>query len=157
MDADFSPLRALVESQHCAALATLHDGEPLVSMVPFAIQPEGAGIIVHVSTLAAHTRDMLASARVSLLVMDAPRAAVTPQARARLTIQGTARQLSASGDEHPAAKATYLARFPDSEYLFGFADFSLFAITPTSARWVGGFAQAKTLSAARLAEILRRS
>jgi heme iron utilization protein len=157
VDADLAPLRAVLESQDCAALATLHDGEPFVSMVPFAVQPDGAGFIIHVSTLATHTRDMLASPRVSLLVMDAPRPDVMAQARPRLTLQGTARQLLASSAERTDAKATYLARFPESEPLFGFTDFSLFVITPTSARWVGGFAQAKTISAARLAEILRRS
>jgi putative heme iron utilization protein len=38
--------------------------------------------------------------------------------------------------------------------LFGFADFSLFAILPESIRFVGGFAQATTISPETLAEIL---
>jgi hypothetical protein len=38
--------------------------------------------------------------------------------------------------------------------LFSFADFSLFAIWPDSIRFVGGFAQATTLSPETLAEVL---
>ena len=53
-----------------------------------------------------------------------------------------------------AAKAAYLARFPESVELFGFADFSLFVIGPTSARFVGGFAQATSLSPETLRGIL---
>lgn len=152
-----SALHRLVHTQSAGALGTLHAGDPFVSMTPFAVLADGSALIVHVSHLAAHTRDMLASPRVSLLVMDAPRAGVPPQALARLTVQGEARPLAEPGAEHAAAKTAYLARFPDSEPLFGFADFALFAITPRSARWIGGFAQARTISALRLTEILRRS
>ncbi|MBU2641361.1 MAG: hypothetical protein Q8K57_08615 [Thiobacillus sp.] len=37
--------------------------------------------------------------------------------------------------------------------LFGFADFSLFALLPESIRFVGGFAQVTTLSPGTLAEV----
>jgi hypothetical protein len=37
--------------------------------------------------------------------------------------------------------------------MFGFADFSLFVIRPTSVRFVGGFAQAASFSPALLAGI----
>ena len=56
--------------------------------------------------------------------------------------------------EHAAAKAAYLTRFPQSEMMFGFSDFSLFAIVPESIRFVGGFAQATTISPETLAEVL---
>jgi hypothetical protein len=38
--------------------------------------------------------------------------------------------------------------------MFGFADFSLFVIVPRTVRFVGGFAQAKTISAESLARIM---
>lgn len=158
MDAEHAQaLHDLVHAQSVAALGTLHEGEPFVSMVPFACLPDAADLIIHVSALAAHTRDMQASPRVSLLVIAPPAPGVMPQGLARITIQGRARRLELDTAEHAAAKAAYLARFPDSEPLFGFADFSLFAIRPGAARFIGGFAHAKTLSAARLVEILRRS
>jgi hypothetical protein len=40
--------------------------------------------------------------------------------------------------------------------MFDFADFQLFLIQPTSARYVGGFARATTLTSDALADSLRR-
>ena len=147
-------LRDLLRTQEVAALGTLHQGEPYVSMVPFALRPGGTDFIVHVSQLAAHTRDMLAHPAVSLMVMALPAPGVTPQETARITVQGTAMQLVPGTPEHAAAQAAYLARFPQSEPMFGFADFSLFVIVPESIRFVGGFAQATTISPATLAHAL---
>lgn len=148
------PLRELLRAQPVASLGTLHLGRPYVSMVPFALLPGGAGFVVHVSQLAAHTRDMLLSPQVSLLVIAPPAAGVIPQELARVTIQGEAVQVASGTPEHAEAKAAYLARFPGSAQTFGFSDFSLFAIAPTSIRFVGGFAQATTLTPETLASVL---
>ena len=148
-------LRELLRTQEVAALGTLHKGHPYVSMVPFAILPDGSGFVIHVSQLAAHTQDMRLDPRVSLLVIAPPTPDVPPQGLARVTIQGRAAQYAAGTEAHAEAKAAYLGRFPDSAPMFGFADFSLFAIAPESIRLVGGFAQATTFSPATLAEALR--
>jgi putative heme iron utilization protein len=147
-------LRDLLGSQQVAALGTLHRGQPYVSMVPFALRPGATDFIIHVSQLAAHTKDMLASPQVSLLVIAPPAPGVMAQELARITVQGEARQYVQGTPERAAAKAAYLARFPQSEMMFGFADFSLFAIVPASIRFVGGFAQATTLSPQTLAQVL---
>lgn len=147
-------LRNLLHTQEVAALGTLHKGQPYVSMVPFALQPGGTDFLIHVSQLAAHTKDMLAHPLVSLLVMALPAPGVTAQETARITVQGEAVQLARDTPEYASAQAAYLARFPQSEMMFGFADFSLFAIVPESIRFVGGFAQATTISPATLAGAL---
>jgi hypothetical protein len=123
-------------------------------MVPFAMLPDGSGFVIHVSQLAAHTRDMLLSPQVSLLVVAPPTPEVPAQALARVTIQGRAVQYADATEGHAAAKVAYLSRFPRSAELFSFSDFSLFAIWPDSIRFVGGFAQATTLSPETLAEVL---
>jgi hypothetical protein len=69
-----------------------------------------------------------------------------PQSLARVTIQGDAREVGAGHPEHGPAREAYLGRFPDADELFELADFSLFLIGVRSARLVGGFAQAVTLS-----------
>ena len=46
----------------------------------------------------------------------------------------------------PRARQAYLERFPDAAELFQFADFSVFLIDVHAARYVGGFAQAVTLT-----------
>lgn len=138
-------LRTLLERQRIASLGTLHTGEPYVSMVPFALLP-GGDFIVHVSALAAHTKDMLQSPRVSLLVIAPLEADASPQALARVTIQADAGPLDESTPQHAEARAAYLGRFPQSAQTFELPDFALFAIRPRSLRLVGGFAQAKTLT-----------
>ena len=145
-------LHTLITTQPLAALGTVQGREPFVSMVPFAIssssiEPNGSKLIIHVSTLAAHTKHMLENSCVSLMVMAVSSPDVSAQATPRVTIQGTAAQLDKAGSEYEEAKAVYVERFPQSLDLFGFADFSLFSIAPTSARFVAGFAQAMTMSA----------
>ena len=149
------PLRELLQTQQVASLGTLHQGQPYVSMVPFSLRPGSTDFVIHVSQLAAHTKDMLINPQVSLLVIAPPTPDVTPQELARITVQGEAVQLQKDTPEHAAARAAYLARFPQSEMMFGFADFSLFAIVPSSIRFVGGFAQATTISPETLASVLR--
>ena len=147
-------LAQLLRARTTAALGTLHAGAPYVSMVPYAIAAEG--FLVHVSTLAAHTKDMLADARVSLLVAEAEGEAKSPLGLERVSVQATAEQVAAGAARLPEFRTAYLARFPDAGQMFGFADFSIFLIRPVSARFVAGFGQAHSLSAESLAQILRR-
>ncbi|MEQ1517321.1 MAG: pyridoxamine 5'-phosphate oxidase family protein [Usitatibacteraceae bacterium] len=148
-------LRDLVRTQTIAALGTLHAGEPYVSMVPYAMHDQSADFLIHVSRLAAHTADMIASPRVSLLIVASN--ADTPQSRARATVQADAVQLTTGSPEYAAAKACYIERFPDSEGIFELADFSIFRIAPISARVVGGFAQAFSLGAESFARAMREA
>jgi putative heme iron utilization protein len=151
--ANAAALRALIESQQVAALATLHRGKPAVSMVPYALLPSGEGFVVHVSRLATHTADMLAGPDVALLITANP-ASAPPRELPRLSIQGRATQLAGDSGAYSVARERYLARFPDSAELFGFADFSLFTITAQSARFVGGFANATTILGDELRAVL---
>lgn len=139
-------LRRLLEGQRIASLGTLHEGEPYVSMVPFALLPEGSGFVIHVSQLSSHTRDMLESPRVSLLVVAPETPGAPAQARARFTVQGRAEHDTASAPGYAAARETYLSRFPQAANMFELPDFLLFTIRPSSIRFIAGFAQAITLT-----------
>ncbi len=141
----FEPLRLLLRQQTIAALGTLHRGEPYVSMVPFALDESAPEFLIHVSGLSPHTRDMLEHPRVSLLIV-APDDGGRPQARARATVQGDASPFDADTPGHAAAQALYLQRFPHAADIFALPDFSLFAIRPDSVRFIGGFAQAVSLT-----------
>lgn len=141
-----SLLRELVTGRRVAALGTLHDGAPYVSMTPFAMLRDGAGFVIHVSGLAAHTRDMMLDPRVSLLIAGEEQPNGSVQALPRVTILGTARQIAVDSPEYPLAREAYLGRFSEAAPMFTLGDFSLFLITPTEVRWVAGFAQARTLS-----------
>ncbi len=156
MDAEAAQsLRRLLAAQPVAALATLHRGEPALSMVPFVPAADGSRLFIHVSALATHTRDMQEHPRVSLLVMDDPaRAGVPPQALPRVALQCDAFALERESEAYASARDAYLARFPDSEVTFGLGDFSLFALMPLSARLVAGFGRAWGLTGDGLARWL---
>jgi putative heme iron utilization protein len=156
MDADTAiSLRQLLATQPVAALATLHRGEPAVSMVPFVLAPGGVQFIIHVSGLATHTADMLAHPRASLLVMDEARADVTAQARARVSLQCEAQVLPREGEVYAQARADYLARFPDSAVTFELGDFRVVLLRPVAARLVAGFGRAFGLAGNQLEAWLR--
>jgi putative heme iron utilization protein len=147
-------LRSLLESQPVAALATLHKGVPAVSMVPFALLPQGQGLLIHVSRLATHTADMLATPSVALLVVAPPGSAASPRELVRVSVQGLAQPLPAGTPEHELAAQCYLARFPESTDIFGFSDFSLFKVAVHSVRFVGGFANTTSIMAAKFAALM---
>jgi putative heme iron utilization protein len=146
MNSEFAfVLRQLVHGRNIAALGTLHGGKPFVSMVPFATT--GGALVIHISQLASHTRDVLKNPEVSVLITESESADKMPQMLARVTLQGRARLLERDNRNYAAARAAYAERFPDAASLFEFSDFKLFLVRPLSARVIAGFAQAVTVTA----------
>ena len=145
-------LSKLVRGRAIAALATLDQGEPFVSMVPYVLFGTGPDFLIHVSLLSAHTRHMLQHPRVSLMVsaaentIDENGTAIQPQALPRVTLQGDAIRLDASGVDYAKGKALYLERFAPAAQMFELPDFSLFKISPRSLRFIAGFGSAHNLS-----------
>lgn len=140
-------LRMLLLDRPVAALATLHDGRPAVSMIPFAVHAAGdtVRLVTHLSRLAAHTGDMLALPEVSLLVVASESAGTMPQALPRVSLSAVAAFVPPDDPEHAALRGCYLEKFPDAAPLFALGDFSIVALEPTSARLVAGFGRALTL------------
>ena len=147
-------LRRLLERRPVAALGTLHRGEPAVSMVPFVLPRGGTSLIIHVSALATHTRDMQEHPRVSLLVMAEPDDAM-PQALPRVALQADAAMLPREGAAYETARGAYLARFPEAAPMFELGDFSIVTLQPVSARLVAGFGRAYSLVGPALEDWLR--
>lgn len=148
-------LVGILKGRTVAALGTLQGGAPSVSMAPYVFLPDGSRVIIHVSTLSAHTRNLLADGRVGLLIMDAEGDGIPAQGLPRISLSGEAKVLTAGTAEHDEAKATYLGRFPDAAMLFDLEGFRLFEIRPTQVRFIAGFGQAITLAPASLAHALR--
>jgi heme oxygenase (biliverdin-IX-beta and delta-forming) len=139
---------ALLHGQRQAALGTLRDSTPFVSMVAYAAEPDFSGFLLHLSRLAPHTRHLLADPRASLLVCEPDDGRDDVQTLARITLVGTAMPVAAA--DEPAARERYLARLPSAAPLFDFPDFVLFRLVPTEARYIGGFARAFTLAVEQL-------
>jgi hypothetical protein len=146
-------LAQLIRGQRVAALGTLRQGAPLVSMVLYLPSPNFSALYLRVSRLAWHTQDMLADPRVSLAIVQADEQAnpaVDPQRLARVSVRGEALPVPQDAPVHPELKAAWLARFPDSAISFDLADFSFFRLTPRDARFVAGFGSIHNLSAEAL-------
>jgi hypothetical protein len=60
-----------------------------------------------------------------------------------------------SAPEFERAWSTYVARLPDAAPRIALGDFSLFRLVVSAAHYVGGFAQAGTIPAERLAAAAR--
>jgi putative heme iron utilization protein len=149
-------LRELLRAQRVAALGTLGpDGAPQVSMVPFAIAPEPACLVLHVSGLAAHTRNLELAPRVSVLVMQAEVSGAPVHALARVSLEARAEVLQPETPAWTLCRAAYLARFPEAEPMTQLGDFRFVALHPSGARHVAGFGAARSVDTDELEQVLR--
>ena len=132
-------IRHLLRSCDRAVLATLQradseapEGWPYASLVMMAVDQDASPILL-ISTLADHTKNLLADPRASLLV-DGTVGLDEPLTGARATVMG---RLEKSDD--PRHRARYLARHPSAEMYAGFGDFSVWRMTVERAHIVAGF------------------
>jgi putative heme iron utilization protein len=136
---DFDPgrvARSLLRRSRQGALATLMagSGDPYCSLVNVASHADGTPILL-ISRLALHTRNVLADARVSLMLDE--RAEGDPLEGARIMLSGRAEQ--AAGDHAALLRRRYLSVHPSAEAFVDFQDFSFFRIRPTTVHLVAGF------------------
>src|SRR5262249_54284587 len=121
------------------ALATLMpgSGDPYCSLVNVATAIEGAPLLL-LSNLALHTKNILADARVSLMLDE--RKEGDPLEGARIVLMGT----SAKAD--PSVADAYLRRHPEAEMFANFADFAFYRMQITRAHLVAGFGRIVDIS-----------
>ncbi|MDD3449632.1 MAG: pyridoxamine 5'-phosphate oxidase family protein [Gammaproteobacteria bacterium] len=146
-------LAELLCGRRWGALATASADGPLASMVAFVAEPGCSGILLHLSRLAAHTRNLLAEPRASLVIGAPDGGAGDPQTLARVTLSGAVEVVEPDAADYATARARYLERLPGAGPRFGFGDFGLFRLRPREARYVGGFGRAWTLGPAGLARL----
>jgi heme iron utilization protein len=136
--------RRLLHQARAATLASvLPGGAPYASLVLVATAPDAAPLLL-LSRLARHTQNVLADARVSLLVSE--RMDGDPLQAARLSIAGTA---ALSNDAN--VRRRFLARHPAAAAYADFNDFSFWRIEMIGAHLVAGFGRIADLKAADLA------
>jgi hypothetical protein len=144
--ATLRPLTQLIRSQRTAALGTLREGSPLVTLVLYAFAPDFSVFYLHLSRLAPHTQAILADSRVGLMIAAADDGQTDPQVLARVSIQSEAALIAKTAADYEQSRRLYLTRFPNAQPMFGLGDFDLYQIEPRSARLVTGFAQAYNLA-----------
>jgi putative heme iron utilization protein len=132
----------LAEEIRTGVLLTLRNGRPFGSHVPYVFGEDWTRAYIHVSRLALHTEHLLHDPRVGLFVSEPDRPGKNPLALRRMNLQGEAVPLHVGAPHYAKVKEDYLARFPQSAMMFGFADFSLWELRLQDAHLVLGFGQA---------------
>lgn len=129
-----------------AALATLarpdmpESGHPYASLVLVAVDHDASPILL-ISTLADHTRNLLASPELSLL-FDGTVGLDEPLTGARVSVQGRALRTS-----EPRHRARFLARHPGAAFYADFKDFGFYKVEVGRAHLVAGFGRIHWLEA----------
>jgi heme iron utilization protein len=132
----------LVEEVRTGVLLTLREGRPFGSHVPYVFGEHWTRAYIHVSRLALHTEHLLRDPRVGLFVSEPDRQGKNPLSLRRMNLQGEAVLLNVDAPDYVEVKARYLARFPQSAMMFGFADFALWELRLQDVHLVLGFGQA---------------
>lgn len=151
-DSAFDPVLAakkLLREGRSGALATLMpgSGDPYCSLVNVATESSGAPLLL-LSTLAIHTKNLLADARVSLMLDERNSFKILdgdPLEGARVMLMGSC----AKTDDAAAARA-YLRRHPEAEMFAGFGDFGFYRIDIARAHLVAGFGRIVDLGPAQV-------
>ncbi len=134
--------KKLLREGRSGALATLMpgSGDPYCSLVNVATAADGAPLLL-ISRLAIHTKNILADARVSLMIDE--RKEGDPLQGGRIMLMGTA-----AVTQDPNARRRYLDRQPEAEGYAAFADFSFYQISLKSIHLVAGFGRIVDLNPA---------
>ena len=137
-----APLQArrLLRAAAFATLATADEGQPFASLATPAVAPDGA-ILLLLSDLSEHTRQLRRDGRCSLLALGTPDGP-NPQTIPRVTITGRAVL-------HPdeAARTRWVWHHPHAAFYAGFGDFNIWRLQPDAGLLVAGFGRAARLRA----------
>jgi putative heme iron utilization protein len=136
--------RALLRKSTIACLATLQDPDrgPYASLITVATETDGSPLFL-ISTLAWHTRNLLADPRASIMVSETA-ASGDPLDLGRVSLIGAAEKI-----EPALAAPRFLARHPSASFYAGFGDFSFWRLRVDAAHYVGGFGRITTFVGAK--------
>lgn len=136
--------RQILRAHRYGVLCTLSkkfNGHPFGSIAPYLVDHDGS-LLVLISTLAEHTKNIKYDCRVSLITHDQNNLDI--QSQGRVTVIGEAQQVM---DKHQPG-ARYLRHFPEAQSYLTMHDFSFYRILPQTLRYIGGFGRIHWVSAA---------
>jgi len=138
--------RRLMRRQTHAALATSRDGHPYVSLVALAFDYD-ASLLLLLSDLAQHSRNIAADPRVSLLFDGGGpgHQVADPLAEPRMSLLGRALRC-----DDPPLLARFTARHPSAAVYAGFGDFHLYRVAIDRGHLVAGFGRISWVEATEL-------
>jgi heme iron utilization protein len=118
-------------------------GGPFGALVNVATNEAGHPVFLF-SSLARHTKCLIADTRASLLIAELPSEG-DPLIGFRATITGHVNRLSGNH-----LRALYLAKHPYAETYINFGDFNFWALKPEKVFVVGGFGRIQAFDAAEI-------
>lgn len=127
--------RELAQRESIGTLCTLsrrHPGYPFGSVMPYALDAQGQPIFL-ISTLAMHTKNLVADPKASLLIAESG-AHDQALVASRVTLVGEVREV-----DDASVRERYLAKHPDSQQWVDFGDFAFFRLDILDIYFVGGF------------------
>jgi putative heme iron utilization protein len=147
----------LLAEQVWFALATVDAGGfPTISYIPFAIVGAAFGVVV--SRLAAHTSQLLAGRRASVLLVDSYAELSDAYVRSRFSISVNASPLTADSSGANAIWSALERRQGDTvQTLRMLPDFTAISLEPINGRLVLGFASAYDLKGDAVKELLENA
>lgn len=127
--------RLMLRAHRYGVLSTMSkkfDGYPFGSITPYLVDHDGS-LVILISTLAEHTKNIVHDPRVSLITHD--------QNDQRIQTQG---RVTAVGNAEPELDREqtgqrYLRYFPEAQAYLAMHDFSFYRIRPVAIRYIGGF------------------
>ncbi len=128
--------RMLLRQHRYGALCTLSkkfDGHPFGSITPYVTNHD-ASLLILISGLAEHTKNIIQDSRVSLITHDQYSPEI--QTQGRVTLMGNAEKIDGKDS---LEGQRYLRYFPEAEGYFGMHDFAFYRIQPSAIRFIGGF------------------
>ncbi|HKN88563.1 MAG TPA: pyridoxamine 5'-phosphate oxidase family protein [Nitrospiraceae bacterium] len=135
-------VHSLLNTTRVGMLATIGEAMPLASAVPFVALDGWVDLLLHLSTLASHTQNLLRDPRVSLLIMEADDPQKNPLALTRLILQGTAGRIDRQGPTYDECARRFTERFPDAAITMTLADFQLWRLRFQASQFIAGFGRA---------------
>jgi putative heme iron utilization protein len=127
--------RGMLRAHRYGVLSTLSkkfEGYPFGSIATYLVDHDGS-LLILISTLAEHTKNIAHDTRVSLITHEQRDADI--QAQGRVTVVGNA-WLETDREQ---AGIRYLRYFPEARAYLAMHDFSFYRIRPVAIRYIGGF------------------
>ena len=149
-------LAQIISNTRIAALGTLRDEAPHVSMIEFVVTKDFSSFHFFASRLAQPIMDLQKNKRMSLLITETDDGRPDPQSLARVSIRGSAELMQNGEPGFTLLKTMYIERFPESESLFKLADFGMWRIKPKGGRFIAGLAKAYNITPETLQKVSTR-
>ena len=127
--------RLMLRAHRYGVLSTLSkkfDGYPFGSITPYLVDHDGS-LLILISTIAEHTKNILHDPRVSLITHDQRDPHI--QTQGRVTVVGNA----VPEPDREQVGLRYLRYFPEAQAYFAMHDFSFYRIRPVAVRFIAGF------------------